>query len=43
LGAEVVGRWLERFDPSIEATHRELGLAGVNWENTARAGGAGRP
>ena len=38
LEAEVVGRWLKRFDPSIEATHRELGLAGVNWENTARVG-----
>ncbi len=35
---EVVGRWLERFDPSLEATHRELGLGGVNWEGTARGG-----
>ena len=34
----VVGRWTERFDLSLAATHRELGLARVNWENTARAG-----
>ena len=36
LDAETVGRWLGRFDPSIAATHGELGLAGVNWENRAR-------
>jgi hypothetical protein len=35
-------RWLERFDPSLAATHAELGLARVNWENCARAGHWGR-
>ncbi|MES3036026.1 MAG: methionine adenosyltransferase domain-containing protein [Gemmatimonadota bacterium] len=38
LSAEVTGRWLAKFDLSLAATHRELGLAYVNWENTARAG-----
>ena len=38
LDAETVRRWLGRFDPSIAATHGELGLAEVNWENRARAG-----
>jgi len=33
---------LERFDPSLAATHAELGLARVNWENCARAGCWGR-
>ena len=42
LDAEVVARWLERFDPSLAATHAELGLARVNWENCARAGHWGR-
>jgi S-adenosylmethionine synthetase len=35
-------RWLARFDPSLAATHAELGLARVNWENCARAGHWGR-
>jgi len=34
----VVQRWVGRFDLSLAATHRELGLRGVNWENTARVG-----
>ena len=38
LPADVVGRWLSKFDLSLAATHRDLGLARVNWENTARAG-----
>ena len=38
LPAHVVGRWLSKFDLSLAATHRDLGLARVNWENTARAG-----
>ena len=35
-------RWLSRFDPGLAATHAELGLAQVNWENCARAGHFGR-
>jgi S-adenosylmethionine synthetase len=42
LDAAVTARWLERFDPSLAATHAELGLARVNWENCARAGSWGR-
>lgn len=38
LDAAAVARWMERFDPSLAATHAELGLALVNWENCARAG-----
>ena len=38
LPADVVGRWLSKFELSLAATHRDLGLARVNWENTARAG-----
>ena len=38
LPTDVVMRWLSRFDLSLAATHRELGLAKVNWENTARTG-----
>lgn len=42
LDASAVNRWLTRFDPSLAATHEELGLATVNWENCARAGHFGR-
>jgi S-adenosylmethionine synthetase len=42
LETATVGRWLRRFDPSLAATHEELGLARVNWENCARAGHVGR-
>lgn len=42
LDAKATARWLERFDPSLAATHEELGLAFVNWENCARAGHWGR-
>ena len=42
LEAAAVNRWLTRFDPSLAATHEELGLATVNWENCARAGHFGR-
>jgi S-adenosylmethionine synthetase len=42
LEAAAVQRWLSRFDPSLAATHEELGLATVNWENCARAGHFGR-
>jgi S-adenosylmethionine synthetase len=42
LDAEAAARWLARFDPSLTATHAELGLAGVNWENCARVGHWGR-
>ena len=38
LDAAITARWLERFDPSLAATHANLGLARVNWENCARAG-----
>lgn len=38
LDAAKRARWLERFDPSLAATHAALGLARVNWENCARAG-----
>ena len=38
LGADVMSRWLAKFDLSLAATHRELGLAYVNWEQTARTG-----
>ncbi len=38
LDAAVTARWLQRFDPSLAATHEELGLAAVNWENCARSG-----
>ena len=37
-----VARWLRRFDPSLEATWEELGLARVNYENCARMGHWGR-
>ncbi|HYW50584.1 MAG TPA: methionine adenosyltransferase domain-containing protein [Gemmatimonadaceae bacterium] len=36
--ADVVARWVAKFDLSLAGTHRELGLAHVNWENTAQAG-----
>jgi S-adenosylmethionine synthetase len=42
LETAAVRRWLTRFDPSLAATHEELGLAAVNWENCARAGHFGR-
>lgn len=42
LDAVAAARWLRRFDPSVEATFEELALAGVNWENCARAGHFGR-
>ena len=42
LDAVAAARWLQRFDPSLAATHEELGLAKVNWENCARAGHFGR-
>lgn len=42
LDAVTTARWLGRFDPSLEATHAELGLTQVNWENCARAGHFGR-
>jgi S-adenosylmethionine synthetase len=42
LDASSVARWVRRFDPSLAATHEELGLAGVNWENCARVGHFGR-
>jgi len=42
LDDETTARWLERFVPTLEATHRELGLGRVNWENCARAGHFGR-
>jgi carbonic anhydrase/acetyltransferase-like protein (isoleucine patch superfamily) len=42
LDAAITERWLARFDPSLAATHAELGLARVNWENCARAGSWGR-
>lgn len=42
LDDETTARWLQRFVPTLEATHRELGLARVNWENCARAGHFGR-
>ena len=38
LDVETVVRWLARFDPSLAATHEELGLAKVNFENRARSG-----
>ena len=38
IDAAITARWLARFDPSLAATHAELGLARVNWENCARAG-----
>jgi hypothetical protein len=38
LDAVTTARWLARFDPSLAATHAELGLSRVNWENCARAG-----
>ncbi len=38
LDAAAVARWIQRFDPSLAATHAELGLGRVNWENCARAG-----
>ena len=41
LEEEAAARWLERFNPSLAAAHAELGLARVNWENCARAGGWG--
>jgi S-adenosylmethionine synthetase len=43
LDAADVARWTRRFDPSLAATWEELGLAGVNYENCARAGHFGRP
>ena len=42
LDAAAVARWMERFDPSLAATHAELGLGRVNWESCARAGHFGR-
>jgi len=42
LDALTTARWLQRFDPSLAATHAELGLARINWENCARAGHFGR-
>jgi S-adenosylmethionine synthetase len=42
LAAIDVSRWLRRFDPSLQATWEELGLAGVNYENCARMGHFGR-
>lgn len=42
LDAATTARWLRRLDPSLAATHEELGLARVNWENCARAGHFGR-
>jgi S-adenosylmethionine synthetase len=42
LDTVTAARWLERFDPSLAATHEELGLARVNWENCARVGHFGR-
>ncbi len=42
LDEQITERWLQRFVPSLEATHRELRLARVNWENCARAGHFGR-
>ena len=42
LDGAAVARWMERFDPSLAATHAELGLGRVNWENCARAGHFGR-
>ncbi len=42
LDDETAARWLQRFVPTLEATHRELGLGRVNWENCARAGHFGR-
>lgn len=42
LDAATTARWVERFDPSLAATHEELGLAHVNWENCARVGHFGR-
>jgi S-adenosylmethionine synthetase len=42
LDGVTVARWLTRFDPSLAATHADLGLARVNWENCARAGHFGR-
>ena len=42
LDSVTVARWMARFDPSLAATHAELGLAKVNWENCARAGHFGR-
>ena len=41
LDAAITARWFERFDSSLAATHEELGLARVNWENCARAGSWG--
>ena len=38
LDAAVVARWMERFDPSLAATHAEMGLGKVNWEHCARVG-----
>jgi S-adenosylmethionine synthetase len=43
LAAHDVARWLRRFDPSLQATWEELGLASVNYENCARMGHFGRP
>ncbi|MFO0395610.1 MAG: methionine adenosyltransferase domain-containing protein [Gemmatimonadota bacterium] len=42
LDARATAGWLKRFDPSLEATWEELGLAGVNWERCAREGHFGR-
>jgi len=42
LDASTTARWTRRFDPSLAATHAELGLARINWENCARAGHFGR-
>jgi len=42
LDTSAVSRWLTRFDPSLAATHEELALATVNWENCARTGHFGR-
>lgn len=42
LPAADAARWLRRYDPSLRATWEELGLAGVNYENCARAGHFGR-
>lgn len=42
LDGVTTARWLHRFDPSLAATHEALGLAGINWENCARAGHFGR-
>ncbi len=38
LDARITARWLRRFDPSLAATHKDLGLSGVKWENCSRSG-----